>query len=128
MGTITCIRLGADKYEPQPIPEVGKEYHAFDDGKIRPNRCSIYKITKIIPFNEADKSVQEWWQKEVQECYWLYNSETDYFIFATNEDDHTDIFVRTTEGNWFSLGWCGGLLDIDGSLFEQMMQNYGDKL
>ena len=126
MGTITCIRLGADKYEPQPIPDVGKEYHAFDDGKIKPSRHFITKIAEVIPFNAVDEVLLRTWQQEVEECYWLYATETDYFIKAYDGDtEEPSYFVRTTEGGWFSLGWFGSRLDIDGSLYEQMRKDYG---
>lgn len=119
MGTVTVIRLGADKYDPKPVPEVGKEYHAFDDGKIRLNRHYITTITEVIPFDKADETLLETWRKEVESCYWLYAPETDYFIKAFDGDTkQPSYYVRTTEGNWFSLGWLGGLLDIDGSLYE----------
>lgn len=126
MGTVTCIRLGADKYEPQPIPEVNKEYHTFDDGKIKPSRHSIATVTKIIPFAEADAELLDDWKQNVEECYWLYAPETDYFIRATYEDA-IEHFVRTTEGEWFSLGFFGSRLDIDGSLYELMIKNYGER-
>ena len=31
-------------------------------------------------------------------------------------------FVRTVDGGWFSLGWWGSRLDIDGSLYAQMLK------
>ena len=128
MGTVTCIRLGADKYEPQPIPEMGKEYHAFDDGKISPSRHFITKIVEVIPFTAADEVLLRIWKQEVETCYWLYATETDYFIKAYDGDtEEPSYFVRTTEGGWFSLGWFGSRLDIDGSLYEQMRKSYGDK-
>ena len=127
MGTVTCIRLGADKYVPQPVPEVNKEYHTFDDGKIKPSRHSIATVTKIIPFAEADAELLDDWKQNIEECYWLYAPETDYFIRATYEDA-IEHFVRTTEGGWFSLGFFGSRLDIDGSLYELMIKNYGNIL
>ena len=46
MGTVTIINT--TPYKLQPVPEVGKEYHAFDDGKIRPSRHYIAKIVNIL--------------------------------------------------------------------------------
>ena len=37
----------------QQIPEVGKQYHFFDDGKIRPSRHSIATVLRVIPISEA---------------------------------------------------------------------------
>ena len=129
MGTVTVIRLGADKYEPQPIPEVNKKYHAFDDGKIKPSRHFTTTIIEAIPFQKADDSLLEFWREEVKECYWLYATETDYFI-KTHENDFDEpaYYVRTREGGWFSLGWMGARLDIDGRLYELMIKNYGNVL
>ena len=128
MGTVTVIRLGADKYEPQPVPEVNKEYYAFDDGKIKPSRLERVKIVEVIPFKECqDNELISNWTVEVADCYWLYAQDTDYFIKAEG-DNETSYFVRTTDGGWFSLGWFGSRLDIDGSLYELMIKNYGDIL
>ena len=122
MGTVTIIN--PTPYKLQQVPEVGKEYHAFDDGKIRPSRLEQVKIVEVIPFNEADEELLGDWCKNVAECYWLYASETDYFVKA-EYDDETVYFVRTKEGGWFSLGWFGSRLDIDGSLYRQMIKWFG---
>ena len=121
MGTVTIINT--TPYKLQPVPEVGKEYHIFDDGKIRPSRHSITTIAEIIPFKDANTELLEDWCKNVADCYWLYASETDYFVKA-DYDDETVHFVRTKDGGWFSLGWFGARLDIDGSLYEKMIKDY----
>ena len=122
MGTVTIINT--TPYKLQPVPEVGKEYHAFDDGKIRPSRLEVVKITELIPFDKADEELINEWKQNIEECYWLYATETDYF--AKGEwDDETSYFVRTEDGGWFSLGWFGSRLDIDGRLYENMIENYG---
>lgn len=60
MGTITI--LNSIEYKRQPIPEVGKEYHIFDDGKIKPSRHSIVTITDVVPFNEfRDSTIVSAW-------------------------------------------------------------------
>ena len=121
MGTVTIINT--EPYKLQPVPEVGKEYHAFDDGKIRPSRLEVVKITELIPFDKADEELINEWKQEVEECYWLYATETDYF--AKGEwDDETSYFVRTEDGGWFSLGWFGSRLDIDGDLYKKMIEWY----
>lgn len=120
--TVTVINMTPHKW--QPVPEVGKKYHAFDDGKIRPSRCSIVKIIEVIPFVVVNHKVfLEWWQQEVEDCYWLYAKETDYFVKAECSD-RISYFVRTKDGGWFSLGWFGARLDIDGSLYEKMKESY----
>lgn len=124
MGTITIINT--TPYKLQPVPEVGKEYHAFDDGKIKPSRHEIVKIVELIPFTEANEELLEEWKQNVEECYWLYAPETDYFAKAEYEDE-TSYFVRTEDGGWFSMGWFGSRLDVDGSLYEKMKEYYNVK-
>lgn len=118
--------LNPNPYKEQPVPEVGKEYHVFDDGKIKPSRHSIVTITEVIPFKECDdnKLVSDW-AEEITECYWLYANETDYFVKG-KYDDEEGVFVRTTDGGWFSLGFFGARLDIDGSLYTNMIKEYGE--
>lgn len=123
MGTVTIINT--TPYKLQPVPEVGKEYHAFDDGKIKPSRHSIVKITEVVPFAAVNhKAFLEEWQQQVEDCYWLYAKETDCFVKA-EWDDETSYFVRTLDGGWFSLGFWGSRLDVDGSLYEKMIETYG---
>ena len=126
MGTVTVINT--IPYKLQPVPEVGKEYHIFDDGKINPSRHSTATILEIIPFDKCeDEELIKLWYKDVADCYWLYATETDYFVRA-NSDDYSDpdYFVRTQDGGWFSLGWWGSRLDIDGELYKKMKEWYPD--
>ena len=121
-GTVTIINT--TPYKLQPVPEVGKEYRAFDDGKIRPSRLEVVKIVELIPFDKADEELINEWKQNVEECYWLYATETDYF--AKGEwDDETSYFVRTEDGGWFSLGFWASRLDADGGLYEKMIEWYG---
>lgn len=119
--------LNPKEYKEQPVPEVGKEYHTFDDGKVKPNRHSIITITDVIPSTEFKNStiisVQE---HEVQSCYWLYAEETDYFVIGTYDKEELEYFVRTKEGGWFSLGFFAARLDIDGSLYNNMVEFFGE--
>ena len=105
------------------IPILNKTYYFFDDGKIRPSRRSMVVIKENIPFNEIDQETLAKWEKEVNQCDWLYRETTDYFVKAeaseeVNENviDETLIFVRSKNDGWFSLGFWGGRLDIDGTL------------
>lgn len=103
-------------------PVLGQTYNYFDDGKIKPSRKLEVVITEIIPFDKINSETLESWKEEAKECYWLYAKETDFFVKADLKvsDDKTEkiIFVRTINNNdgWFSLGYWGGRLDIDGSL------------
>ena len=121
MGTVTVINL--TPYDKQTVPEVNKEYHTFDDGKISPSRHAITKVLEVIPFEIAESWLIESWKKNVEECYWLYEKETDYFIKTEFEDEEDpSYFVRTTDGGWFSLGWWGARLDVTGKLYEGMVK------
>lgn len=114
------------------IPEVGKEYHIFDDGKIRPSRHYIAKILEVIPFEECkDEALIAAWKSNVESCYWLYATKTDYFVKAESDFDENYLyFVRTKDGGWFSIDvtswWQGARLDIDGSLHKTMVEYYGE--
>lgn len=126
MGTITL--LNPKEYKKQPVPEVGKEYHVFDDGKIKPSRHHIVTITEVCPFKECDDNkLMSDWAEEVTDCYWLYANETDYFVKATAVySENPQYFVRTKDGGWFSLGFFGARLDIDGSLYTNMIKEFGE--
>lgn len=105
------------------LPEINKTYNYFDDGKIRESRRMEVLITEITPFEKVDKITLNEWEEEVNDCDWLYNPETDYFVKGElldedlrNDNQHKVVFVRTIDDGWFSLGWWAGRLDVDGSL------------
>ena len=129
MNTITILNL--NEYKKQPIPEVGKVYHIFDDGKIKPSRHYIAKILELVPFEECqDAELINAWKHEVEECYWLYATETDYFVKAESDFDELPLyFARTEDGGWFSLDypgwWRSARLDADGSLYQWLIEQYG---
>ena len=126
MGMISIIN--PTPYKEQPVPEVGKEYHIFDDGKIKPTRHWTCKITELIPYKECkDNALMSAWAEEVTECYWLYADETDYFVKGEYNDD-VAYFVRTKDGGWFSIGFFGSRLDIDGSLYAKMIEWFGENI
>ena len=129
-GTITIINT--TPYKEQPVPEVGKEYHIFDDGKLSPSRHFIAKITAVLPFEKvADPESQLYraWEENIIEAHWLFAQDTDYFVKAESSYDRNPLFfVRTIDGGWFSIDypnvWMGARLDIDGSLYDQMKEMY----
>lgn len=100
------------------VPEVGKTYNCFDDGKITESRRYTVDVTEVIPFAKIDKETLEEWKEESKQCDWLYSNKTDYFVKTANGEDGCATFVRTLNGGWFSIGsfMNSGLLDIDGSL------------
>lgn len=128
MGTVTVINT--KPYNPQPVPEVGKEYHIFDDGKISPSRHYIIEVVEVIPAMQSAglyPELYDAWKENVKEAYWLFAEDTDFFVKATSNYDVNPLyFVRTTDGGWFSIDypnvWMGARLDIDGELYKSMME------
>lgn len=57
------------------IPEIGKEYYFFDDGKISPSRCYKAKVLRVIPGN-TDMILE------------IPDSETDKMIPVSLQDIH----------------------------------------
>lgn len=80
------------------IPKKGNTYNCFDDGKVSYSRLYTVDIKDVIPFKNIDKDTLENWQKQVEQCYWLYAKETDYFIITENGEDGDAVFVRTKDG------------------------------
>ena len=126
MGTITVIN--PKPYNLQPVPEVGKEYHIFDDGKISPSRHYVAKVVEIISPEDAKDitGLLEAWECDKFDCNWLFAETTDYFVRAKSDsyDLNSLYFVRTVDGGWFSLDfpnvWMGARLDVDGELYKSM--------
>ncbi|MCH5167881.1 MAG: hypothetical protein J1F35_08385 [Erysipelotrichales bacterium] len=120
------------------IPEVGKEYLFFDDGKTSPSRIFKAKVLRVIPSNEeiivekynsdiqwlVPTPIQKVHKAEASHCDWLFAEETDYFIECSipKYDDNPIWFARTKDGGWFSMDiqsfWQGGRLDVDGLITE----------
>lgn len=113
----------------KPIPEIGKTYNCFDDGKIRHSRLYTVDVKEVISFDKIDNETLNEWKEQVEQCYWLFAKETDYFIKTENGEDGNAIFVRTLDGGWFSIGGFmnSGRLDVDGELTYILYETYGLK-
>ncbi len=103
------------------LPEVGKTYYYFDDGKVTISRRMEVVITEIVPFSEIDEETLNNWKEDVREIDWIYAKDTDYFVkgkLKVSDEVKEIVFVRTinNDDGWFSIGFWGGQLDIDGSL------------
>lgn len=138
----------------KPLPDIGKKYHFFDDGKVTPSRHNVAEIVSYIPFSEfgnvkytdllskeeaenyrpddgqVDPTLLDIWKMEVDWATWLYAPETDYAVKTSipNYDKNPIFFVRTKDGGWFSIdtvsGWESGRLDIDGTRFESLKEDF----
>lgn len=106
------------------IPILNKTYSYFDDGKVNTTRLDKVNIIEIIAFGDIDDETLHIWENEVIDCHWLYNKKTDFFIKGKLEDVNEDIiFVRCVSNGWFSLGYWGGSLDIDGTILNGLVSN-----
>ena len=118
-----------------PEPEVGKIYHGFDDGKIRLSRLVDWKITKRIDLDNdnVSKNLLRVLQKEIKECYWLFDTEQTIIFHAKAVDENgkydkqigTCYFIRTKSGGWFGANakmfwWCE--LDVDNRWYNELIK------
>lgn len=124
------------------VPEVGKTYHVFDDGKISLSRHFLVKCKEVIPFKEFSsdpkyKEVYEAWKYEVNHCDWLYSTTTDYVVICEAFDESTNAvdpneellyYARTTYWAWFGFGTMldDGFLDVDGHIWRQFYSDTHD--
>jgi len=119
-----------DNIEFQPVPEVGKFYHFFDDGKKSTDRHYICKVERIITPEEAKHILvkvpsddiqpiendgelcyelidlyKHWHENEMPNHDWLYNTNTDYFVeISCPTFDKNNLWaVRTKDGGWFTM-------------------------
>jgi len=112
----------------QPIPEVGKRYHCFDDGKITFSRHYIVEVSRVIGYMEFKRDYPELFKSYLEEskrCYWLYSRRSDKFVICDEgEDGNPEVFVRTKQGGWFSIGdfFNSGRLDVTGRLWENLLK------
>lgn len=117
------------------LPEIGKTYYCFDDGKITYSRRYKVVVGQVIPFEEASQHMKNLWQQQITELDFLelFAKETDFFIVGICYEKSyptLSLFVRTVDGGWFGLGeltendkgeeyfdwWGSGRLDVDGHL------------
>lgn len=124
-----------------PVPEVGKEYHFWDDGKSSVGRHYIARVERIITPEQAKEIVIETdsgeffslydnWVESKERCDFLYSQETDFFVECScpKYDEHNLWFVRTVDGGWFSIDnetcWQSGRLDVTGEKYRAIIKSY----
>ena len=119
----------------QPVPEIGKVYHAFDDGKIYPSRHMLIRIDEIISFDHMKPWMKAVVHYEAENHDWLFDVHTDYIvkgIWAVENkgkvEDRPLWFIRTKDGGWFSADvdnyMDGCVLDVTGELWDNMVEYY----
>lgn len=120
-----------------PVPEVGKKYYAYDDGKIRPSRECVVIIDELIQEEDESKLPEvlyNAWCDCANECYWLYSPESDYIVRGHIDNEEQDIcyFVRTHGGHWHSIdypdAWMGSnlALDVTGENRAYVVEHWGE--
>lgn len=117
------------------IPQIGKRYNCFDDGKISYSRMYQVLITDILKFEDADSNLKHIVESIQQNYDWLHPNTTDYIVCGVSyEIDNFPkmcYFIRTKDGGWFGIGeilangeidslFCSGRLDVDNSLTESL--------
>ena len=118
--------LYSHKKHMQPVPEVGKKYHCFDDGKITFDRHFIIQVDEVLGHQQFKKRYPEEFQQyrqSVKNCYWLYSTHSDKFVITYNgENDELGVYVRTKQGGWFGIGdyWDSAKLDVTGILWDYL--------
>ena len=136
----------------EPIPEVGKYYHFFDDGKYSPSRHYICRVERLLSKEDANDimvDVPDWnpmtnedetititlferWQEEKEGASFLYREDTDCFIELScpEYDDNNLYAVRTKDGAWFTIAiqsfWQTGRLDVTGKKYQHVIDTWGD--
>lgn len=118
--------LYSHKKHLEPVPEVGKKYHCFDDGKVRFSRHFVVQVDEIlglIQFRKKFPELFETYREEVRVCYWLYSTHSDKFVIThKGEHDELGVYVRTKQGGWFGIGgyWNSARLDVTGTLWNYL--------
>ena len=124
--------LYSHKKDLKPVPEAGKRYHCFDDGKITFSRHFIIKVDEVLghmQFRKKYPKLFEMYMENVKMCYWLYSTHSDKFVIAhEGENGEPGVYVRTKQGDWFGAGswWNSALLDIDSTIWDNMIANAKD--
>lgn len=124
--------LYSRKKHMKPVPEVGKKYHCFDDGKIRFSRHFIIQVDEVlgcIQFKKKYPKEFEAYREEAKRCYWLYSTHSDKFIIThSGENNELGVYVRTKRGGWFGIGawWNSAELDATGELWDWLVKNIDD--
>lgn len=119
--------LYSNKKNLQPVPEVGKTYHCFDDGKITFSRHFTIKIDEVLGYIQFRKKYPHEFGRYrlvVKECYWLFSTHSDKFIITRfGENNKPGVYVRTKQGGWFGIGhyWNSATLDVTGKLWDSLV-------
>lgn len=109
------------------LPEVGKIYNFYDDGKITPSRHELVTITDVKKFSDVDEATKKIIREAQTHHTWLFKETTDYVVFGKTNlklNNPNYIFIRAKDDGWFGCGnvMTDGRLDVDRSLTEQLSE------
>ena len=113
----------------KPIPEAGKKYHCFDDGKVTFSRHYIIEISEVLgqmEFKRKYPDLFEQYLSRTRNSYWLFSRSTDKFVVTdSGENGKTGVYVRTKQGGWFGIGslFDSGSLDVTGESWKWLVDN-----
>lgn len=116
----------------QSVPEIGKRYHCFDDGKITFSRHFIIQIDEVLGYMQFRKKYPDYFKKYVEAArghYWLYSTHSDKFVIThKGENDELGVYVRTKQGGWFGIGdWFNSAkLDVTGNIWDGLVERIDD--
>ena len=105
--------------------KVGDKFNCYDDGKVRVSRQEVITITNIIPYKECDDMLIEEILREVEDYDFLYkNAEQSVVLIGTDSAGEEYKFIKTKDGDFFSIGeWGPGLLDTSGDFTEYLINS-----
>lgn len=124
-------------FEEPLLPEIGKEYYCFDDGKIRLSRRYTVVVKEIKKLSDCSEEIKKLWADSIKDSPWLgwdrfknphiiitdnrkEENSIEYFAPACSIGYKEDNFIVLGNGDifWFGInGWLNcGELDVDGSL------------
>ena len=115
-----------------PVPEVGKKYHCFDDGKITFSRHFIIQVDEVLGYVQFKKKYPNEFKqyvKKAKQCYWLYSTHSDKFVITyAGDNDELGVYVRTKQGGWFGVGsWFNSAeLDSTGEIWNSLVEHIDD--
>lgn len=117
----------------KPVPLKGGVYHAFDDGKINPDRHMLLRVLDVW----GRISMKPWMiavmKYNAEKAHWIFNDDTDYFIETICDKTGEKLwFARSKDGGWYSLQveshMDSCLLDVNGSFWESMVEYYSQNV
>lgn len=84
---------------PSKLPEIGKFYDCYDDGKIHDSRKYLVRITNIIPFSEISSEILKKWEeyKEGRFSDWEADSSNDLLMEGIKKEGWINIYETVSE-------------------------------